>query len=492
MRLDFKNQKILTTVGICLILTLTGCSTNLASKVSEGAYVSLETQDFSQYMANNYCRFLEIRALLNNEIEPNALMAPVDSKERNKCRVSRREINSSNIGEELTHFLGSGYAYVDLRCEEYFDNLHRFYKKKREDVNVSNVVTGALGGILAAIQASAKSIALVAIGGTSTTASIENFGSSLLFELDPSATQGLVLKAQKAFQAEVVSRNVTQSFPETLGAVSEYARLCLPPRIEKLVTEAVRTADPQDLSSEKPSEVTSKSLIGAVGKTLRLSRPLSTEEGQLLYALLVLRDDQDIDTLQLIKGKLANDLQSVLFNGNDMLESDDVAVARSLLMQMDEGFKQKSIDLLAQLKPAVADMPPATGAAASESNVATGVVINEELTNTLKQALAEPDLSTTKALALAAAVDGNYESLSPPVKARITRDLGPSISKKVFNTDGKPNLLMTNELEKAFRAKSSLAGAAKIYQERLKAESESLTVRKTQTKIQPLPNIGVK
>lgn len=489
--MESRNRQNLLTAGICLILTLTGCSANLASKVSEGAFVSLEKQDFSQYMANNYCRFLEIRALLNNEIEPNVLMAPVDSK-KNECRVSRREVNSSNIAEELTHFLGSGYAYVDLRCEEYFDNLHHFYKKKREDVNISNVVTGALGGILAAIQASAKSIALVAIGGTSTTASIENYGSSLLFELDPSATQGLVLKAQKAFQAEVASRNVTQSFPETLGAVSEYARLCLPPRIEKLVTEAVRSADPKDLSSEKPSEVTNRSLMGAVGKTLRLSRPLTTEEEQFLYALLVLRDEQDVDTLQLIKAKLANDLQAVLFNGDDLLASDDVAVARSMLTQMDEGFKQKSADALAQLKPAVADVPPSANAAAIESSVATNVVINEELTNTLKTALAEQRLSTTQALALAAAVDGNYESFSPSVKARIERDLGSNITNKVFDTDGKPQLLMTNELAKAFQANSNLAGAAKIYQERLKAESESRKARKTQTKIQPLPNIGVK
>jgi hypothetical protein len=490
--MDIKNQQILITAGICLILTLSGCSSNLARKVSEGAYVSLETQDFSQYMANNYCRFLEIRALLNNEIEPKVLMESVDSKEKNKCRVSKRDINSSNIAEELTNFLGSGYAYVDLRCEQYFDNLHRFYKKKREDVNASNVVTGALGGILAAIQASAKSIALVAIGGTSTTASIENYGSSLLFELDPSATQGLVLKAQKAFQAEVASRNVTQSFPETLAAVSEYARLCLPPRIEKLVTEAVRSADPKDLSSEKPSEVTNRSLMGAVGKTLRLSRPLTTEEEQLLYALLVLRDDQDIETLQLIKAKLANDLHSVLFNGDDLLASDDVAVARSVLTQMDEGFRQKSADALALLKPAVADVSPSTNAAASESNTATNVVINEELKDMLKEALAQKGLSTTQTLALAAAVDGNYESLSASVKARISRDLGSDITNKVFDTVGKPNLLMTNKLAKAFQAKSNLAGAAKIYQERLNAESETLRARKIQTKIQPLPNIGVK
>ena len=101
-------------------------------------------------------------------------------------------------------------------------------------------------------------------------------------------------------------------------------------------------------------------------------------------------------------------------------------------------------------------------------------------------------MSTTQALALAAAVDGNYESFSPSVKARIERDLGSNITNKVFDTDGKPQLLMTNELAKAFQANSNLAGAAKIYQERLKAESESRKARKTHTKIQPLPNIGVK
>ncbi len=467
------------------IVSTAGCSHGLKGKISDGANVPLGAHDFTKYVADRYCRYLEIRSLLNGEKSPAELMA---EKKGELCGVSKGSVGVPDTEVELLQFLGSGYAYVDLQCEVYFDNLHKFYKTKREEQSLTNILTGALSGLLGAIQASAKSIALVAVGGTSASATIENFGSSLLFELDPSATQGLVLKAQKEFQKQIASQNVTNSFPETLSAVSEYARLCMPPRIEKLVNEAVRSAKPSDLSSSQTSGTASNKIkLDSVSFILGLSRQLTNDEGYLLFALLVSTRPDDADTIELIKAKLSADLQLSLFeNGSIKATSSTVIAARSILSSMDEDFRGQSAKALASLKPTevVSNEADAVGGKNTESPENA----NQAFIAIAKEVLNLEDFSAQKILPLSVALSNDFEKLSTPTKAKINSDLGEDIVKKI---SGKEKLWDANTLIVALRNVPDIDAKAKIYLEKLRQDLAAPTVKRIKNKIQPLPNIGV-
>ena len=469
---------------IAIVLTA-GCSHGLKGKISDGAKVPLNAHDFTKYVADRYCRYLEIRSLLNGEKSPAELMA---EKKGELCRVSKGSVGVLDTEVELLQFLGSGYAYVDLQCEVYFDNLHKFYKTKREEQSLANILTGALSGLLGAIQASAKSIALVAVGGTSASATIENFGSSLLFELDPSATQGLVLKAQKEFQKQIATQNVTNSFPETLSAVSEYARLCMPPRIEKLVNEAVRSAKPSDLSNAQSSGFSpNKIKLDSVSSILRPGGQLTNDEGYLLFALLVSTQPDDAGTIELIKAKLNDDLQSSLFdNGSIKSASPHVNSARNILSSMDEDFRRQSAKALASLKPAevVSNGADAVGKKNTESPENT----NQAFIATAKEVLNLEDFSEQKIFPLSVVLGNDFETLSPPTKAKVKSDLGEDIVKKI---SGKGKLLEANRLTVALRDVPDIDVKAKTYLEKVRRELALPAVKRINNKIQPLPNIGV-
>jgi hypothetical protein len=534
------------------IWTLAGCSSfGFAKRVSNGATVDFGDKEFSQYIAKQYCRFQEIRAVLNGERQAEDLMvddetfaklqqneAPNDvvkpkpdstTKQNLQCRAPKRETPILDTEIELAQLLGTGYAYVDAKCEAYFDALHQFYKRKSEDVTNSNIVTGALSGILAAIQASAKSIALVAVGGTATTAGFQNYRSSILFDLDPAATQSLVLKAQKGFQEQIALSNVTNSFPQTLGAIGEYARLCMPPRIEKLVAEAVRSAEPSDLNQTETK--TKTKAIDEVRAALNFPRRLTEEEGLFLYGLLVATPADDATTIDLIRTKLSKDLQAKLFGSDGKLrnEASEVDAARILLRNVDEDFMQRSKELVDSLAPSPppadtapppaaspappAASPPAPPAAASPAPqpaapaaptdgagqspnsdaLAKDKMVAKEISDEMSIGASRKIAVTIIKLApLSVLLSEDYPKLTPQEQARIKDAIGSDVTGELFangelNNDKKQklNALLAKDKQRSDDRRKS-------YLRQLKDIVRSAVQRQRQNVIKPLPNMGVR
>lgn len=338
------------------LLMLTGCASlsgQTAAQAIEKTRVDLASQEFGSLYAAEYAQFVQIYSITNST--PDVTVTVVNGVPSTTYTyappVKPPPVNDLSA---LKTYVNAGFAYVDRRCGEYFDLLHSFYRRKRESVTNVNLFTGLLSGIAAATKAKANEIAVLAVGGTSTAAMVENDGSSMLFSIDPSSTRGLTIRALNGFR-DTSRTQPAESFPEAVRQVRGYAALCTPVEIERLVNEAVQNGIPKAVT---PEPVVPE--LGILSTALGIPGPLSTDQVAALYWLLRLDGGTtDGDQIKKIRSWLGDNAtyvlqqgQSALLDGTqDKLRISRAKAALDYLAAIDDKIRSRALELKSSAPP---------------------------------------------------------------------------------------------------------------------------------------------
>lgn len=102
--------------------------------------------------------------------------------------------------------INAGMDYADHRCEAYLHALFRLNRDKNTAVSQIGLVGAATAGVLAAVAATAKEVAVTAILFGLAGSSVENNSSNLLFDLEPSSVRTLVRGLQVEYRGTFQKR----------------------------------------------------------------------------------------------------------------------------------------------------------------------------------------------------------------------------------------------------------------------------------------------
>ena len=307
------------TAGVFVIVAslLSGCIISPGEKTTaellQATRVDFTKDAFSKDYEEQFDQYAKIYATMK-KAEPGALK---DAMEK----------------DPLLEYVGAGLNYVDGRCTEYFNILRDFQKRKREASTNMSIGTALLSGVLAAAKAKASEIAILAITGSSSSALIDNYGSSLLFELDPSTTHGLVERALAAYRNDLHADEVV-TFSDAVKVIQGYALICIPTTIEKMVTDAVKKAEPVAVGGRTDLQrQASAPIVARIAGLLELQTGLSETDVDLLYWLLPLGGGSDKKTTAYIRSQLPSSVSAKLLKTNDdaLLDTPE---AKSLIGQI--------------------------------------------------------------------------------------------------------------------------------------------------------------
>ena len=162
--------------------------------------------------------------------------------------------------------IAAGMDYADGKCEAYMHALFRLNRDRKTTTSQIGLLGAATAGILAAVEAAAKDMAITAIAFGLASSTVDNLSGNLLYNLDPSSVRSLV-KGQQAKYREVQGKGYSTR-PAAMRVIRGYAALCLPANIEAEVNIAVKQVEPQgnpgDPAAGQPPVVSNSETI--VGK----------------------------------------------------------------------------------------------------------------------------------------------------------------------------------------------------------------------------------
>jgi hypothetical protein len=137
----------------------------------------------------------------------------------------------------------AGFNYVDDQCQSYFDQLF-FIDRGRGQIKSGLAAAGATtAAILGVTSASTLSMAVVAsaFGFASTVTDI--VAGTYLYALPPATTQDLVRRLKDTYRDEAWKMRAQINTPTAAyHHIQSYLALCLPPRIESEVVNAIGAA----------------------------------------------------------------------------------------------------------------------------------------------------------------------------------------------------------------------------------------------------------
>jgi len=136
--------------------------------------------------------------------------------------------------------ISAGLQYADARCSDYIESLNWVHRQLKADIREVNSVGTLTTGLMGISKSAATEIAAVAVIFGFSEESLNNTGSRMLFELEPSAIRSLVEGSQKAFRSALQT-----GYRDRAGAFSvirEYVVLCLPSTIEAEINNAAKNA----------------------------------------------------------------------------------------------------------------------------------------------------------------------------------------------------------------------------------------------------------
>lgn len=148
--------------------------------------------------------------------------------------------------------IDAGMDYADRQCEAYMHALFRLDRDRRTTVAQIGLLGTAAAGLMAAVDAAAKSVSGAAIAFGLAGSSVENLSSNLLYALEPSSVRSLVKGLQTNYRA---SRGTGwNSRVGAINAIRGYAVLCVPASIEAEVNLSVKKAKPEVTLKAIPAE----------------------------------------------------------------------------------------------------------------------------------------------------------------------------------------------------------------------------------------------
>jgi len=211
-------QTLMVRLSLLLVLALSGCATyRNAGTVQDGPGLDIKAEQVTAFRANQDLALAQLVAL-------SGLKGP-DVADSDWDRV-----------------IEAGMDYADQRCDEYIHALFRLNRDRKTSTAQLGLVGTASAGLMAAVEASARNVAMVAIAFGLASATVDNLSSNLLFDLDPSSVRTLVRSLQSSYRdARPLGY---KSRPAALGVVRGYAALCIPANIEAEVNIAVKSSAP--------------------------------------------------------------------------------------------------------------------------------------------------------------------------------------------------------------------------------------------------------
>lgn len=139
--------------------------------------------------------------------------------------------------------ISAGMDYADKKCEAYMHGLFRLDRNKRSIMAESTLLATATAGVMAALKSAAKDVALAAILFGLTSSTVDNMGSNLLYDLEPSSVRTIVNSLHGAYR-KIASEQSYTTRPDAFSVMRGYAMLCVPSNIEAEVNLAVKKAKP--------------------------------------------------------------------------------------------------------------------------------------------------------------------------------------------------------------------------------------------------------
>ena len=170
----------------------------------------------------------------------------------------------------------AGLNDLDLRCDSYLawlDNRKRSQSPLLKQLSDTATRTQA---ILRFAGASNLAIDVVAQAFGYAADSVINYNSRLLFEIDTSTVQALVLGRQRDFRTELVGMKFNNK-PAVEHALRSYLRICLPFTIETDINNIITVYQRTETAPSSPliSAESSRAAIGATGR-LTANMPVTT------------------------------------------------------------------------------------------------------------------------------------------------------------------------------------------------------------------------
>ena len=170
----------------------------------------------------------------------------------------------------------AGLNDLDLRCDSYLawlDNRKRSQSPLLKQLSDTATRTQA---ILRFAGASNLAIDVVAQAFGYAADSVINYNSRLLFEIDTSTVQALVLGRQRDFRTELVGMMFNNK-PAVEHALRSYLRICLPFTIETDINNIITVYQRTEAAPSSPL-ISAESSRAAIGATRRLTAdmPVST------------------------------------------------------------------------------------------------------------------------------------------------------------------------------------------------------------------------
>ena len=139
-------------------------------------------------------------------------------------------------------FIEAGFNFIDEECNQYLDSLFWFNRYRRTTQNQIALTGATTAAIMGIAGAAAEAIAATATAFGFLTATADNFGSTVLFELEPSGIKTLVDRSRAQYRSAAqqrIKREEAKNQPAAMSLIQGYLALCLPASIETQVNGAI-------------------------------------------------------------------------------------------------------------------------------------------------------------------------------------------------------------------------------------------------------------
>jgi hypothetical protein len=159
----------------------------------------------------------------------------------------------------------AGMDFADGKCEAYTHALFRLNRDRKTATSQIGLLGSATAGILAAVDAAAKEVAIVAIAFGLASSTVDNLSSNLLYDLDPSSIRTMTKALQASYRQGLPKSYSTR--PAAMNVIRGYVALCLPANIEAEINLAVKKAQPTTVPGDAktgraPSVSNSETTVG--------------------------------------------------------------------------------------------------------------------------------------------------------------------------------------------------------------------------------------
>jgi hypothetical protein len=139
----------------------------------------------------------------------------------------------------------AGFNYVDDQCRSYFDEMFFIDRGRSQLKSGLAAAGGTTAAILGITNASTLTMSVVATAFGFASTATDILAGTYLYALPPATTEGLVNRFQIKYRDAAAQTQATiNTRAEAYYQIQNYLALCLPPRIEAEVVNAVNGSRP--------------------------------------------------------------------------------------------------------------------------------------------------------------------------------------------------------------------------------------------------------